>query len=55
MRNEKLTVENTSDFTAKEISQVYVRDVFSRVPRPEKELKAFVKTELKLDKDGQFS
>ena len=37
------TIENTSDLDAKEISQVYVRDVFAMVERPEQELKAFSK------------
>ncbi len=41
------TVKNTSSVDAKEISQVYVRDVFSRVARPLKELKGFAKTALK--------
>ena len=37
------TIENTSDLDAKEISQVYIRDVFAMVERPEQELKAFSK------------
>lgn len=37
------TIHNNSEFSAKEISQVYVKDVFSMVIRPEKELKAFSK------------
>ena len=37
------TIHNNSDFSAKEISQVYVKDVFSMVMRPDKELKAFSK------------
>ncbi|MBQ1269287.1 MAG: glycoside hydrolase family 3 C-terminal domain-containing protein [Clostridia bacterium] len=36
-------VINRSDFPAKEISEVYVRDISCRVLRPEKELKAFSK------------
>ncbi|MBO5481446.1 MAG: glycoside hydrolase family 3 C-terminal domain-containing protein [Clostridia bacterium] len=40
------TVTNTGNMAAKEVSQVYVRDVFSMVNRPKKELKGFVKTEL---------
>lgn len=39
-------ITNESDFAAKEISQVYVKDVFAMVSRPEKELKGFSKTEL---------
>lgn len=41
------TVKNLSNVDAKEISQVYVRDVISRVSRPVKELKGFAKTNLK--------
>ena len=40
-------VKNTSNVDAKEISQVYVRDVFSMVSRPVKELKGFAKTFIK--------
>ncbi len=36
-------IENTSDVDGKEVSQVYVRDPFSMVIRPEKELKGFSK------------
>lgn len=52
LRLEKLTetdyivsydITNNSNFDAKEISQVYVKDVISMVARPEKELKAFSK------------
>lgn len=39
-------VTNNSDFSAKEISQVYVKDVFCMVLRPEKELKGFSKDEI---------
>ena len=39
-------ITNNSDFAAKEISQVYVKDVFSMVLRPEKELKGFSKDEI---------
>ncbi len=39
-------VTNESDFAAKEVSQVYVKDVFSSVLRPEKELKGFSKEEI---------
>lgn len=41
------TVKNISDITAKEVSQLYVRDVFATVERPLQELKGFTKTELK--------
>ncbi len=40
-------IANNSDFDAKEISQVYVKDVFSIVSRPEKELKGFSKDLIK--------
>lgn len=39
-------VTNESDFAAKEVSQVYVKDVFSSVLRPKKELKGFSKDEI---------
>lgn len=39
-------ITNESDFAAKEVSQVYVKDVFSSVLRPEKELKGFSKDEI---------
>ena len=41
------TVTNTSNVDGKEISQVYVRDVFAMVSRPNKELKGFEKTLIK--------
>ncbi|MBR2930078.1 MAG: glycoside hydrolase family 3 C-terminal domain-containing protein [Clostridia bacterium] len=41
------TVTNTSDVDAKEVSQIYVKDVFASAVRPEKELREFVKTELR--------
>ncbi len=40
-------VKNAGYMTAKETIQIYVRDVVSNVVRPEKELKGFVKVELK--------
>lgn len=40
-------ITNNSDFDAKEVSQVYVKDVFSLVVRPVKELKAFSKDLIK--------
>jgi beta-glucosidase len=39
-------VENTGSRAGKEIVQVYLRDVQSRLARPEKELKAFAKVAL---------
>ena len=43
----KVDVINTGKVTGKEIVQLYVRDVQSTFARPEKELKAFAKVELK--------
>lgn len=49
--NDKLTVKvdvtNTGKVAGKEIVQLYVRDVSSTFARPEKELKAFAKVEIK--------
>lgn len=39
-------ITNNSDYAAKEVSQLYVKDVFSMVSRPEKELKGFSKDEI---------
>ena len=49
------TVKNVSNVDAKEISQVYVRDVFSMVPRPVKELKGFKKISLKAGESKRVS
>jgi beta-glucosidase len=43
----KVDVTNTGKVAGKEIVQLYVRDVKSTFARPEKELKAFAKVELK--------
>lgn len=40
-------ITNTSDVDGKEVSQVYVSDPESSLPRPGKELKGFIKTEFK--------
>ncbi len=40
-------VKNTGNVAGKEIVQLYVHDLQARVPRPEKELKAFTKVSLK--------
>lgn len=40
-------ITNDSDFDAKEVSQLYVKDVFAYVIRPEKELKGFSKDLIK--------
>lgn len=39
-------ITNTSNYDGKEVSQVYVKDVFCMLSRPEKELKAFAKTKI---------
>jgi beta-glucosidase len=41
-----LEISNRGRRAGKEVVQVYVRDVASRLPRPEKELKAFLKVDL---------
>ena len=43
----KVDVTNTGKVAGKEVVQLYVRDVKSTFARPEKELKAFAKVELK--------
>ncbi len=43
----KFKIENTSAIDGKEVAQVYVKEVSPVVYRPEKELKAFIKTEIK--------
>jgi len=48
-------VTNTSEYAAKEVSQVYVKDVFCMLSRPEKELKAFAKTELQAGETKRVS
>ena len=40
-------IRNESDFDAKEVSQVYVKDAFAMVVRPKKELKGFSKDLIK--------
>ncbi|MBR1968199.1 MAG: fibronectin type III-like domain-contianing protein, partial [Clostridia bacterium] len=40
-------IKNLSNFDAKEVSQVYVKDVFSSVLRPVRELKGFSKDVIK--------
>ena len=42
----KYKIKNISDVYGEEISQIYIRDVFSLVARPDKELKAFNKVSL---------
>lgn len=39
-------ITNTGSVTGSEVVQAYVRDPKSRIPRPEKELKAFARTEI---------
>ncbi len=43
----RFTVTNLSSVAGKEVVQLYVNDVFTMVPRPEKELKGFAKIALK--------
>ena len=45
--NVSFTVTNTSNVDGKEVAQVYVRDIFATVERPDKELKGFTKIHLK--------
>ena len=55
-------ITNNADFDAKEVSQIYVKELIPCVVRPEKELKAFSKViikagetkkiSIKLDKDA---
>jgi len=56
--NDTLTVKvdttNTGKVKGKEVVQVYVHDVKSSFARPEKELKAFAKVELKPKEDDHF-
>lgn len=48
-------IKNESDVDAKEISQVYVKDVFAAVSRPEKELKGFSKDLIKAGESKRVS
>jgi beta-glucosidase len=56
---ERLTVEvevtNTGDCSGAEVVQLYVRDVESELPRPDKELKAFGRIELAPGDSGTVS
>ncbi|BBI34797.1 glycoside hydrolase family 3 C-terminal domain-containing protein [Cohnella abietis] len=49
----RLKVRNSGDRVGKETVQLYVRDNESRLIRPEKELKAFAKVELKPDEEKE--
>ena len=49
------TVKNVSSVDGAEISQVYVRDPFASVSRPDKELKGFAKTPLKAGESKRVS
>lgn len=42
----RISVENTGAYTGSEVVQIYVQDVYSVLPKPEKELKAFEKVTL---------
>ena len=48
-------VKNLSNMEAKEVSQLYVHDVFAMVERPVKELKGFTKTTLKAGETKRVS
>lgn len=43
----KVTIENTSEYTLKEVVQLYIRDLYASVIRPIKELKGFEQIELR--------
>ena len=49
------TVKNISQVDGAEISQVYVRDMFAMVSRPQKELKGFAKTFLKAGEEKRIT
>ncbi|MBQ2701399.1 MAG: fibronectin type III-like domain-contianing protein, partial [Clostridia bacterium] len=49
------SVKNVSNVDGAEVSQVYVKDVFAMVSRPEKELKGFAKTFLKAGEEKRVS
>ena len=51
----KLKVKNTGKCFGKEIVQLYVRNIISSIPRPEKELKAFAKISLCPDEEKEVS
>ena len=57
--NEPVTVsfdlENTGHYEGAEVAQVYVSDNHARVPRPVKELKGFVRIELKPSESSHVS
>jgi beta-glucosidase len=45
--NVRVDVKNTGNMTGKEVVQLYIKDIIGSVTRPNKELKAFQKIELK--------
>lgn len=51
----KLKVKNTGKYLGKEIVQLYIRNIISATPRPEKELKAFAKISLFPDEEKEVS
>ncbi|GKX67227.1 hypothetical protein rsdtw13_24850 [Clostridium sp. TW13] len=53
--NVTVSIKNTGSITAKEVVQLYVRDVCSSLIRPEKELKAFEKIELKPNEEKEIT
>jgi beta-glucosidase len=48
-------VKNTGNITGKEVVQLYIKDIIGSVTRPDKELKAFQKIELKSGETKQVS
>ncbi|AIQ12493.1 glycoside hydrolase family 3 C-terminal domain-containing protein [Paenibacillus durus] len=50
-----VSVKNSGDRAGKEIIQLYVRDIESRVIRPDKELKGFAKVELQPEEEKTVS
>ena len=49
------SIRNESDVDAKEVSQVYVKDVFAMVVRPKKELKGFSKDLIKAHEEKRIT
>ena len=42
-----VNITNTGRFAGKEVVQLYIRDLYARIVRPDKELKGFKKVEIK--------
>ena len=52
--NIKISVENVGDFTAKETIQLYICDKVASIMRPNRELKAYEKAEIKVGEARDF-